>query len=183
MMTGASNNTGADISHCLTPGASACFPWSDYRSDFHVYNLFTNKLKSRLDKSFENLFVSPCNRIVCLCVSYSVPPAYYKSAILYTGKISPPFYFRPLTWGRILNWANWIIYKGICIKIISPQTKIRDNHWIRPVTWWPYMRLCTVSKLNVRQPVPKIVRREKQDGGQRSCCYGIFWRSICAETV
>ena len=26
--------------------------------------------------------------------------------ILYTGKISPPFYFRPLTLGRIQNWAN-----------------------------------------------------------------------------
>ena len=40
--------------------------------------------------------------------------------ILYTGKISPPFYFRPfrlLTWGRIQNWANSIIYKGLCKKI------------------------------------------------------------------
>ena len=77
-----------------------------------------------------------------------------------------------------------IIFISSCIfGIISPRTKIRDNHWIRPVTWWPYMRLCTVSKLHVRQPAPKIVRQEKQDGGQRSYCYGIFWRSICAETV
>ena len=66
---------------------------------------------------------------------------------------------------------------------ISPLTKIRDNHWIRPVVWWPYMKLCTVSKLHVRQPAPKILRREKQDGGQCLCCYGIFWRSICAETI
>ena len=45
------------------------------------------------------------------------------------------------------------------------------------------MRLCTISKIHVRQPAPKIVRRERQDVGQRSRCYGIFWRSICAETV
>ena len=40
--------------------------------------------------------------------------------ILYTGKFSPPFYFRPfrpLTWGRIQNWANWIMYKGWCSRI------------------------------------------------------------------
>ena len=33
--------------------------------------------------------------------------------ILYIGKISPPFYFRifcTLAWGRIYNWADWIIY-------------------------------------------------------------------------
>ena len=39
---------------------------------------------------------------------------------LYTGKISPPFYFRPfrpLAWGRIQNWANWKIYKEVCNKI------------------------------------------------------------------
>ena len=40
--------------------------------------------------------------------------------ILYAGKISPPFYFRPirpLTWGRIQNWANWKIYKEVCNQI------------------------------------------------------------------
>ena len=46
-------------------------------------------------------------------------------------------------------------------RFISPRTKIRDNHWIRPVTWWPYMRLCTVSKLHVRQPAPKILTWKK----------------------
>ena len=71
----------------------------------------------------------------------------------------------------------------IIVNIISPRTKIQDNYWIRPVTLWPYMRLCTVSKLHVRQFGPKIVIREKQDGGQRSCCYWIFWQSICAGTV
>ena len=39
------------------------------------------------------------------------------SSIVYTGKILPPFYFRPLTIGRIQNWANWIIYKGLCKEI------------------------------------------------------------------
>ena len=86
-------------------------------------------------------------------------------------------------YGRIGSASPSIDLTNPTYFFISPRTKVRDNHWVKPVTWWPYMRLCTVSKFHVRQPVPKIVRREKQDGGQRSCCYGIFWRSICAETI
>ena len=44
----------------------------------------------------------------------------FEYGILYTGKFSPPFYFcpfHPLTWGWIKNWANWVIYKGLCKKI------------------------------------------------------------------
>ena len=43
--------------------------------------------------------------------------------VLYTEKNSPPFYFcpfcpfHPLAWGRIWNWVNWIIYKGLFKKI------------------------------------------------------------------
>ena len=45
------------------------------------------------------------------------PRAKINAEVTYTGKISPPFYFRPfrpISWGRIHNWANWIIYKGLC---------------------------------------------------------------------
>ena len=45
------------------------------------------------------------------------------------------------------------------------------------------VRICTVSKLHVWQPAPKVVRREKQDGGQRSCCHGIFWLSFSCHAV
>ena len=37
--------------------------------------------------------------------------------IQYTRKISPPFYFRPLNWVQISNWANSIISKGLFKKI------------------------------------------------------------------
>ena len=33
--------------------------------------------------------------------------------VLNIGKISPPFYFRPLVVERIQNWANWILHKGL----------------------------------------------------------------------
>ena len=80
---------------------------------------------------------------------------------------------------HIFHW-NVINYgTNNTASIISPRTKIW--YWIRPATWWPYMRLCTVNKLHVRQPAPKIVRQEKQDGGQRSCCYGIFWWFLCRD--
>ena len=36
---------------------------------------------------------------------------------MYTGKISPPFYFRPLSWRRNLNLANWNICGGLWKKI------------------------------------------------------------------
>ena len=85
-------------------------------------------------------------------------------------------------WDKLFQIFKPLLLKHASIFIL-PRTKIRDNHVIRPVTWWPYMRLCMVSKLHVWQPAPKIVWQEKQDGGQRSCCHGIFWRSICAETV
>ena len=52
--------------------------------------------------------------------SFNSFPSFDTSWILYTGKISPLFYFppfRPLTWGGIFNWANWIICKGLCKKI------------------------------------------------------------------
>ena len=34
-------------------------------------------------------------------------------SLLYTGKISPPFYFHPWVWGRIQNWVNWILHKRL----------------------------------------------------------------------
>ena len=57
---------------------------------------------------------------------------------------------------------------------ISPRTKIREDDWIRAVTWWPYMRLCTVSKSHVRQSHFDAARLEIKDGGQRPRCYGFF---------
>ena len=41
-------------------------------------------------------------------------PCEFLYSVLYTEKNSPLFYFHPLAWVRIQNWANRIIYKGLC---------------------------------------------------------------------
>ena len=53
---------GVDKSHCLTPRASASLGQAS--GFFFLHNFMMDKLKSRSDKSFENLFVSPVGYLV-----------------------------------------------------------------------------------------------------------------------
>ena len=56
---------GADKSHCLTSWASAFLGTA---CGFCVLNVMAGKLKAKLDKSFGNLFVSPCSLTISLVV-------------------------------------------------------------------------------------------------------------------
>ena len=87
---------------CIYTSWDLCFLLSFF--SFSIQNIW---------KSFRRAFFSTNASAWLHCViKYHV--------LLYTGKISPPFYFRPfrpLVWGRIQNRANWILHKGLYNKI------------------------------------------------------------------
>ena len=56
---------GADKSHFPTPWASAFLVRAH---GFYVHEVMAGKLKARSNKSFENLFVSPCSLTISLVV-------------------------------------------------------------------------------------------------------------------
>ena len=93
------------------------------RNGYHLKNF----LSSILCMDWKNLIhMSDLYRCLTQICNYGTNSKLRRVLILlYTGKISPPFYFRPfrpLVWERIQNWANWIIHK-----LLYNKTQERAN--------------------------------------------------------
>ena len=124
--------------HIIRLGQSTGYPSNDWSQDFSrslppsvVQNWKgLNKIQTMVTRTqgsaIKDLLIN-CN-IKWNTISFTIMVILPLQHTVYRENFAP-FNFRPQTWGRIQNWANWMVHKGLSIyldittqSVASPRT-------------------------------------------------------------